>query len=182
MYEDGEMQYRKNTLRKPIWKAESRKNANKNWCDRTINFLLTDRFEALAVGAAANGRTSWWPRKVRLCYTVLRQICFRCKFLYCIICIVGSWLRIDRVHKFIFPLGRVMFGHQQSRYRFAGRTYEALVLFAQTCGHTKLVSLMSYWGRESMRLCFMGFKDLCLGVSKGKIRFGTSNVPLVSKS
>jgi len=147
-----------------------------------IKFLLTDRYEDLAVSDAANGRTSFWPRKVCLCYTVLRQTCFGCKFLYCFIFIVGSWLRIDRAHKFIFPLGRVMFGHRQNRCRFAGGTHKPLVLFAQTRGRAKLVSLMSYSGRDSMCLCVMDFKDLCLGVSKRKIRCGTPNGLLVSES
>lgn len=173
MSEDGKMQYSKNTHRKAISKAESRKNVNKNWCNND-KFLLTDRFEGLAVGAVANGRTSWWPRKVWLRYTVLRQTCFGCKFLYCFIFIVGSWLRILRVHKFIFPLGRVMFGHHQSRYRFAGRTHKALVIFALTCGRTKLVSLMSYSGRDSMCLCFMGLKKISFSESL-KEKFGSGS-------
>ena len=126
------------------------KNVNNNCCNRTMNFLLTlvswdqGRFEALAVGAAAYGHTSWGPRKVCLCHTVLCQTCFGRKFLYCFICIVGTWLRIGTVPKFIFPLGRVMSGHHQSRYRLAARTLKAQVLFAHTSGHTKLVSLMSF--------------------------------------
>jgi hypothetical protein len=96
------------------------------------------------------------------CITVLCQKCFVCKFLYCFICIFGSWLHVGGAYFCV--------EHHQSRCLFLHRPRTDLQVEPQSvisfsthlCPHeTCIVDA----GREPIYPCFVGFKDICPGFS-----------------
>ena len=68
------------------------------------------------------------------CITVLCQKCFVCKFLYCFICIFGSWLHVGGAYfcvgpKSVWTSSNQMSLPSQTTNRFAGRTTKRNFLF-----------------------------------------------------